>query len=89
MTPLNEGRQYVTDHVDVRRTAAIIDPEDVGCTMPMYLGQSDYTFEPKDVGRLIETIENMSPGFFSWGFGSIFADLRDKYPDPFPYVKVE
>lgn len=86
MRAVNEGRQYVTDHVDVQRTAAIVEAEDVGCTMPMYMGQSDYTFEPKDVGRLIETVENMSPGFFSWGFGSIFSDLRTQYPDPFPYL---
>lgn len=87
MNPLNQGRQYVTDHVDVQRTAVLVEQEDVGCVLPSYLGQHDYTFESKDVGRLIETVENMSPGFFSWGFGSIFGDLREQHPDPFPYVK--
>lgn len=88
MKPLNQGRQYVTDPPKVRRMAALVEQDDVGSTMPMYLGQSDYTFEQKDVGRLIETTENVSPGFFSWKFGSIFDDLREKYPDPFPYLGV-
>ena len=86
MKALNQGRQYVTDPPAVRRTAAIVEQEDVGCAMPMYLGQSDYTFEQRDVGRMIETVENMSPGFFSWGFGSIFLDLREAHPDPLPYL---
>lgn len=85
MIPLNQGRQYVTDHVDVLRTAALVETDDVGSSMGMYLGQHDYTFEVKDVGRLIEVIQNMSPGFMSWGFSSIFEDLREQYPDPFPY----
>ena len=85
MNPLNQGRQYVTDHVDVVRTAALVEDTDVGCVFPMYLGQHDYTFEAKDVGRLIEVIQEMSPGSMSWGFGSIFEDLRAQYPDPFPY----
>lgn len=85
MNQLNQGRQYVTDHVDVVRTAVMVEQDDVGCTLPMYLGQFEYTFETKDVGRLIETVEHMSPGFFSWGFGSIFVDLRKQYPDPCPY----
>lgn len=85
MKQVNQGK-YVTDHVDVVRTAVLVEQEDVGCILPMYLGQSDYTFEPKDVGRLIETVENMSPGFFSWGFGSIFPELRKQYPNPFPYL---
>lgn len=89
MNPLNQGRRFTTDHVDVIRTAVLVEQEDVGCVLPGYLGQHEYTFEPKDVGRLIETVENMSPGFFSWGFGSIFLDLRDQYPDPFPYVRTE
>lgn len=86
MKPLNQGRQYTTDPVDVVRMALLVEESDVGTTLPMYLGQSDYTFEAKDVGRLIESVENMSPGFFSWGFGSIFDDLRKQYPDPFPYL---
>lgn len=89
MKQVNQGRQYVTDHVDILRTAALVETDDVGSVLPMYLGQHDYTFEAKDVGRLIEVIQNFSPGFMSWGFGSIFSDLRDAYPDPFPYVKVE
>lgn len=89
MKPLNQGQRYVTDHVDVLRTAALIEPDDVGSTMGMYLGQHDYTFETKDVGRLIEVIQNMSPGFMSWGFGSIFSDLNEQHPDPSPYVKTE
>lgn len=86
MQPLNQGRQYTTDAPQVRRVAALIEKDDVGSTLPMYLGQSDYTFTEQDVGRLIETTENVSPGFFSWKFGSIFDDLREKYPDPFPYL---
>ena len=86
MLALNQGRQFTTDPVGVRRMAALVEAEDVGSTMPMYLGQSDYTFTVDDVGRLLETTENMSPGFFSWHFGSIFDDLRVKYPDPFPYL---
>jgi len=89
MKVLNDGRQFVTDPMESLRTAALVEEEDVGSTMGQYLGQHDYTFEQKDVGRLIELIENMSPGFMSWGFGSIFSDLREKYPNPFPYVKEE
>ncbi len=89
MTPLNQGRQYTTDPPQCLRTAALVDTSDVGETMGQYLGQHDYTFEQKDVGRLIEVIENMSPGFVSWGFGSIFSDLREKHPDSYPYIKEE
>lgn len=86
MQALNQGRQYITDPPQVRRTAAVVEQEDIGSILPMYLGQSEYTFEEKDVGRLIETTENMSPNFFSWKFGSIFTDLANQYPDPFPYL---
>lgn len=86
MQALNQGRQFTTDPVGSKRVAALVEKDDVGSTLPMYLGQSDYTFTEEDVGRLIETTENMSPGFFSWKFGSIFDDLREKYPDPFPYI---
>lgn len=89
MTPLNQGRRDVCDPIDVSRVAALVEESDVGSSLPMYLGQSEYTFEQKDVGRLIETVENMSPGFFSWGFGSRFSDLNEQYPNPFPYVKEE
>lgn len=86
MIALNQGRRFTTDPVDASRVAALIEEADVGMEMPMYLGQEDYVFKQEDVGRLIETVENMSPGFFSWHFGSIFDDLRDQYPDPFPYL---
>lgn len=86
MQALNQGRQFTTDPPGAKRVAALIEKDDVGSTLPMYLGQQDYTFTEEDVGRLIETVENMSPGFFSWHFGSIFNDLREKYPDPFPYL---
>ena len=86
MQALNQGRQFVTDPPKVRRVAALVEAEDVGSTLPMYLGQSDYTFTKDDVGRLIETVEEMSPGSFSWRFGSIFTDLATQYPDPFPYL---
>lgn len=89
MQPLNQGRQFTTDPVGSSRMAALVEAEDVGMQMPMYLGQTDYTFTAKDVGRLIETVENFSPDFFSWSFGSIFSDLRKQYPDPFPYVREE
>lgn len=89
MHQLNQGRQYVTDHVDVKRTAFLVEDDDVGSTLWQYLGQTEYTFVYKDVGRLIEIVQDFSPGFMSWGFASIFADLREKHPDPFPYVKVE
>lgn len=89
MIPLHDGRRFVTDPLEALRISALVDSDDVGTTMGQYLGQHDYTFEEKDVGRLIEVIQNMSPGFVSWGFGSIFSDLREKYPDPFPYIRVE
>jgi hypothetical protein len=87
MHQLNEGRQYITDHVDVKRTAFLVEDVDVGTGLWQYLGQQEYTFVYKDVGRLIEVVQDMSPGFMSWGFGSIFADLREQHPDPFPYVQ--
>lgn len=86
MKALNQGRQFTTDGPSVRRVAALVEQEDVDMELPMYLGQQDYVFTQEDVGRLIETTENVSPGFFSWKFGSIFDDLRVKYPDPFPYL---
>ena len=86
MIPLNQGRRFLTDPVDALRTAALVEESDVGTTMGQYLGQSDYTFVKQDVGRLLEVVQNMSPGFMSWRFGSIFCDLRAKYPDPIPYI---
>lgn len=88
MHQLNEGRQYVTDHVDVKRTAFLVEAGDVGSTISQYLGQTDYTFETKDVGRLVEIVQDFSPGYMSWGFGSIFADLNKAHPDPYPYIRL-
>lgn len=87
MRKLGEPRRYVTDHVDVKRTAFLVEEADVGKVQKQYLGQYSYTFEAKDVGRLVEVIQNYSPGYLSWGFGSIFSDLDAQYPDPYPYIK--
>lgn len=89
MKQLNKGRRFVCDPIEANRTAFIVEESDVGETQDMYLGQDEYTFEPKDVGRLVEVIQNMSPGSMCWWFGSVFSDLRKQYADPFPYVKVE
>ena len=89
MNLLNEGQRFTTDPIEALRTAFLVQEEDVGSTMSQYLGSQDYTFVESDVGRLGELVQNMSPGFVSWRFGSIFTDLRKKYPDPTPYVKVE
>lgn len=86
MQQLNNGRRFTTDHLDVLRIALLVEKEDVGSEFDMYLGQTSYTFGEKDIGRLIEVVQNMSPGFMSWGFGSIFKDLNQQYPNPFPYV---
>lgn len=85
MHALNQGRQFLTDPPDCSRVAALVEESDVGSALPGYLGQQEYTFTKQDVGRLLETVENFSPGFFSWRFGSIFCDLRKQYPDPTPY----
>lgn len=86
MKKLNSGRQYVTDPPEGKRTAFLVEEADVGKTQKNYLGQGPYTFQADDVGRLVEVIQNMSPGFMSWGFGSMFADLREQFPDPKPYM---
>jgi hypothetical protein len=85
MKQLNNGRRYVTDPIDSSRIAFLVEAEDVGVTQEMYLGQYDYTFEPEDVGRLVEVVQDMSPGFMSWRFGSMFSDLTDQYPETRPY----
>jgi hypothetical protein len=72
--------------LEVQRTAYVIEASDVGKTQKMYLGQQPYTFLADDVGRLLEVIKNKSPGFMSWGFGSIFKDLRDQFPETKPYM---
>ena len=89
MNQLNDGDRYMTDPLDCKRIPFLVEETDVGTSQPMYLGQHDYTFEQKDVGRLVEVVLEYSPGFMSWGFGSIFDKLRKQYPDPFPYAKVE
>lgn len=89
MKKLNQGRQYITDPPGVKRTAFHVEYSDVGKTQQQYLGQTPYTFQEDDVGRLVEVVVGFTPGFMSWGFSSVFADLRKQYPDPKPYVKVE
>lgn len=86
MRKLNQGRQYVTDPPEVKRTAFLVEAGDVSKTQPNYLGQSPYTFQADDVGRLVEVVVGFTPGFMSWGFSSIFQDLRKQYPDPKPYM---
>jgi hypothetical protein len=86
MKQLNQGQRFTTDPLEAIRTAFHVEQSDVGLTQGMYLGQHDYTFQADDVGRLVEVVQDMSPGFLSWGFGSVFADLRQQYPDPKPYV---
>jgi len=83
---LNNGRQYVTDPPQVKRTAFRVESSDVGKTQKGYLGQTPYTFVEDDVGRLIEVVTGFSPGSMSWGFSSIFVDLRKQFPDHKPYI---
>lgn len=89
MKKLNEGQRFVTDPIEAKRTAYLVEVADVGKEVPGYLGQSTYTLTESDVGRLVEVVINYSPGFVSWRFGSIFCDLRKQYPDPKPYRKEE
>lgn len=86
MNQLNDGQRHEVDEYPATRIAFLVEETDVGIEQGQYLGQHNYTFEPKDVGRLVEVVMEKSPGFVSWQFGSIFRDLRDKYPDPFPYI---
>lgn len=86
MKKLGEPRRMAADPVEVQRISFLVEEVDVGKTQKMYLGQEPYTFLSDDVGRLLEVVKNMSPGFMSWGFGSIFTDLRTQYPNPKPYV---
>lgn len=89
MNQLNDGRRHEVDAYPATRIAFLVEDADVGLVQESYLGQHNYTFKQQDVGRLVEVIVDKSPGFVSWGFGSVFGDLRQQYPDPFPYVKVE
>lgn len=86
MRKVSEPRRHEIDDVDVQRIAYVIEESDVGKTQKMYLGQHPYTFLADDVGRLLEVIKNKSPGFMSWGFGSVFGDLRAQYPETKPYM---
>jgi hypothetical protein len=83
---VSEIRRHEIDDVEVQRIAYIIEETDVGKTQKMYLGQMPYTFLADDVGRLLEVVKNKSPGFMSWGFGSIFKDLRQEHPETKPYI---
>ena len=87
MIQVNEGLRHEVDNLDALRTAFLVETSDVGTSVPMYLGQSDYTFQADDVGRLLEVVTDKSPGFMSWAFGSIFKDLREAYPESKPYVR--
>lgn len=86
MQRLNEPQRTITDNIEAKRTAYLVEASDVGKTQGNYLGQSTYQFEEDDVGRLIEVVQNVTPGFVSWKFGSSFAELRNQYPDPKPYI---
>lgn len=86
MNQLNDGQRHVIDNLEAIRIAFLVEESDVGQSVPQYLGQTDYTFQPDDVGRLVEVVMEKSPGFQAWGFGSVFADLRKQYPDPKPYI---
>lgn len=86
MRKVSEARRHEVDDVDVQRIAYVIEESDVGKTQKQYLGKQPYTFLADDVGRLLEVIKHKSPGFMSWGFGSIFGDLRQQYPETKPYI---
>lgn len=87
MRRLNQGDRFTTDPYEVKRAAFLVETSDVGKTQQNYLGQHAYTFQEDDVGRLIEVITGFTPGFMSWTFGSMFAELRKQYPDSKPYIK--
>lgn len=86
MRKVSEARRHEVDEEQVQRIAFIVEESDVGKSQKMYLGQSPYTFLADDVGRLLEVVKNVSPGFMSWKFGSIFCDLRKQYPETKPYI---
>lgn len=85
MRRLNDFRRMHTDPVEAQRVAYLVEPSDVGVTQGFYLGQTNYAFEEDDVGRLVEVTKFMSPKSVSWRFGSVFADLREQYPETKPY----
>lgn len=86
MKKIGEPRRHEINDVEVQRISYIVEESDVGKTQKMYLGQEPYTFLPDDVGRLLEVVKNKSPGSMAWGFGSVFKDLREQYPNPKPYM---
>lgn len=86
MKKVSETRRHEVDSLEVQRTAYVVEENDVGKSQKQYLGQQSYTFLPDDVGRLLEVIKNKSPGFMAWGFGSIFGDLRQQFPETKPYI---
>lgn len=86
MKKVGEARRHEIDSIEVQRIPFLVEESDVGKSQKMYLGQSPYTFLPDDVGRLLEVVKNVSPGFMSWKFGSIFPYLRKQYPETKPYI---
>lgn len=86
MKQLNEGRRHEVDNIEASRTAFLVEESDVGTSVPQFHGVREYTFMADDVGRLVEVVTDKSPGFMSWGFGSIFKDLRQAHPETKPYV---
>ena len=86
MKKVGEARRHEVDEEQVQRIAFLVEESDVGKSQKMYLGQEPYTFQPDDVGRLLEVVKHVSPGFMSWKFGSIFQDLRKQYPESKPYI---
>ena len=86
MKKVSKARRHEVDDEQVQRIAFLVEESDVGKTQKMYLGQQPYTFLADDVGRLLEVIKNVSPGFMSWKFGSIFPELRKQYPETKPYI---
>lgn len=88
MNQLNDGQRHTVDNIEAIRIAFLVEESDVGNTVPLYLGQTDYTFQPDDVNRLVEVVMEKSAGYQSWYFGSIFSDLRKQYPDSKPYIQV-
>lgn len=86
MRKVSDARRFTTDEVEVTRTAFVVEAGDVGKTQKNYLGQSPYTFQEDDVGRLLEVVKNKSPGAMSWRFGSMFNDLTAQFPETKPYL---
>lgn len=89
MNQLNDGQRHTVDNIEASRIAFLVEESDVGTAVPSYLGQSEYTFQPDDVNRLVEVVMEKSPGAMCWYFGSIFKDLRQQYPDPKPYISLQ